>query len=295
MQAKDTFFSRKLTINCGGEILDLSTPRIMGILNITPDSFYDGGRYLSEEQIKNKIELMLGEGCDIIDVGAYSSRPGAEDISEKEELSRLKAVLELIRNHFQGVIISVDTFRSGIANYVIENFNVEIINDISSGDMDPEMFEVIAQHGIPYIMMHMQGTPQNMQKNPQYKNVVQEVIRYFAEKTEQLKLLGVNDLIIDPGFGFGKTIDHNYQLLKHLDDFKIFELPILAGLSRKSMVYKILKKSSPEEALNGTSVLNTLAILGGANILRVHDVKQAKETIELTQKYLNAKAANWHE
>lgn len=295
MQAKDTFFSRKLTINCGGEILNLSTPRIMGILNITPDSFYDGGKFSSEEQIKNKIEQMLDEGCDIIDVGAYSSRPGAENISEKEELSRLKPVLEMIRNHFPDIIISVDTFRSGIANYVIENFNVEIINDISSGDMDSEMFDVIAQYRIPYIMMHMQGTPQNMQKNPQYENVVKEVIRYFAEKTEQLKLLGVNDLIIDPGFGFGKTIDHNYQLLKHLDDFKIFELPILAGLSRKSMIYKVLNKSSSDEALNGTSVLNTLAILGGANILRVHDVKQARETIELTQKYLTAKVDNWHE
>ncbi len=295
MQDKDTFFSRKLTINCSGEILDLSTPRIMGILNITPDSFYDGGKFSSEEQIKNKIERMLDEGCDIIDVGAYSSRPGAENISEKEELSRLKPVLEMIRNHFQDVIISVDTFRSGIANYVIENFNVEIINDISSGDMDSEMFDIIAEHKIPYIMMHMQGTPQNMQKKPQYENVVKEVIRYFAEKTEQLKLLGVNDLIIDPGFGFGKTIDHNYQLLKHLDDFKIFELPILAGLSRKSMIYKVLNKSSSDEALNGTSVLNTLAILGGANILRVHDVKQARETIELTQKYLTAKVDNWHE
>lgn len=294
MQAKDTFFSRKLTINCGGELLDLSNPRIMGILNITPDSFYDGGKYATHTQIIERVQQMINEGCDILDIGAYSSRPGAKDISEKEEINRLTPIIELIKKHFPDIILSIDTFRAVVAEHVIENFKIEIINDISAGDMDSRMFEVIARHQVPYIMMHMQGTPQNMQDNPKYKNVVKEVIRYFAKKVDHLKLLGINDLIIDPGFGFGKTIDHNYQLLKHLHDFKIFELPILAGLSRKSMIYKYLNLS-PNEALNGTSILNTLAILGGANILRVHDVKEAKETILLTQKYLAAEVDNWHD
>ncbi len=294
MQAKDTFFSRKLTINCGGELLDLSNPRIMGILNITLDSFYDGGKYTSHTQIIDQVQQMINEGCDILDIGAYSSRPGAKDISEKEEINRLTPIIELIKKHFPDIILSIDTFRAVVAEYVIQNFNIEIINDISAGDMDSKMFEVIAKHQVPYIMMHMQGTPQNMQNNPKYENVVKEVIRYFAKKVDHLKLLGVNDLILDPGFGFGKTIDHNYQLLKHLNDFKIFELPILAGLSRKSMIYKYLNQSS-NEALNGTSILNTLALLGGANILRVHDVKEAKETILLTQKYLAAEVDNWHD
>ena len=294
MQAKDTFFSRKLTINCGGELLDLSIPRIMGILNITPDSFYDGGKYISNTQIIDRVQQMINEGCDILDIGAYSSRPGAKDISEKEEINRLTPIIELIKKHFPDIILSIDTFRSVVAEHVIENFKIEIINDISAGDMDSRMFEVIARHQVPYIMMHMQGTPQNMQNNPKYENVVKEVIRYFAKKVDHLKLLGVNDLILDPGFGFGKTIDHNYQLLKHLNDFKIFELPILTGLSRKSMIYKYLNQSS-NEALNGTSILNTLALLGGANILRVHDVKEAKETILLTQKYLAAEVDNWHD
>jgi len=294
MQAKDTFFSRKLTINCGGELLDLSIPRIMGILNITPDSFYDGGKYISNTQIIDRVQQMINEGCDILDIGAYSSRPGAKDISEKEEINRLTPIIELIKKHFPDIILSIDTFRSVVAEHVIENFKIEIINDISAGDMDSRMFEVIARHQVPYIMMHMQGTPQNMQNNPKYENVVKEVIRYFAKKVDHLKLLGVNDLILDPGFGFGKTIDHNYQLLKHLNDFKIFELPILTGLSRKSMIYKYLNQS-PNEALNGTSILNTLALLGGANTLRVHDVKEAKETILLTQKYLAAEVDNWHD
>src|SRR6056297_1363840 len=294
MQAKDTFFSRKLTINCGGELLDLSIPRIMGILNITPDSFYDGGKYISNTQIIDRVQQMINEGCDILDIGAYSSRPGAKDISEKEEINRLTPIIELIKKHFPDIILSIDTFRSVVAEHVIENFKIEIINDISAGDMDSRMLEVIARHQVPYIMMHMQGTPQNMQNNPKYENVVKEVIRYFAKKVDHLKLLGVNDLILDPGFGFGKTIDHNYQLLKHLNDFKIFELPILTGLSRKSMIYKYLNQSS-NEALNGTSILNTLALLGGANILRVHDVKEAKETILLTQKYLAAEVDNWHD
>ena len=294
MQAKDTFFSRKLTINCGGELFDLSEPRIMGILNITPDSFYDGGRYLAHDKIINHIQTMLDDGCDILDIGAYSSRPGAPDVAESEELNRLLPVLEIIRNRFPDIIISVDTFRASVAKDVIQKFGVQIINDISSGDMDERMFEIIATYQVPYIMMHMQGTPQNMQKNPSYSNVVKEVIDYFSRKVEKLKPMGINDIIVDPGFGFGKSIEHNYQLLKYLDDFKIFELPLLVGLSRKSMINKVLDVTA-DKALNGTSVLNTLALIGGANILRVHDVKEARETIQLTQKFLNTKTDHWHD
>ncbi len=294
MQPKDTFFSRKLTINCGGELLDLSQPKIMGILNIAPDSFYDGGKYVSKEIFLERVSTMINDGCDILDIGAYSSRPGAENITSDEELQRLLPVLEIVRTEFSDIIISVDTFRSEIAKKVVVDFNVNIINDISAGNMDDKMFETIAGLNVPYILMHMQGNPQSMQNNPQYNNVIQELLNYFSEKVEKLKLLGINDLIIDPGFGFGKTVDHNYQILKYLDDFKIFELPILVGLSRKSMINKILDISS-EEALNGTTVLNTLALINGANILRVHDVKEAKESIKLTNTFLNAKVDNWHE
>lgn len=294
MLPKDTFFSRKQNINCGGELLDLSEPKIMGILNVTPDSFYDGGKHSSMEEILNQLNKLIDEGCDIIDVGAYSSRPGAVDISIEEELKRLIPVLEIIRNDFPQRIVSVDTFRPEVAKKVVQDFNVNIINDISAGGLDHKMYETIAELNVPYVMMHMKGNPQNMQKNPQYENVVKEVIDYFSKKVEKLKLIGINDLIIDPGFGFGKTVEHNYQLLKHLDDFKIFELPILVGLSRKSMINKVLE-ISPKDALNGTTVLNTLALTGGANILRVHDVKEAKETIKITREFLRAKVDNWHE
>ena len=294
MQPKDTFFSRKLTINCGGELLDLSQPKIMGVLNITPDSFYDGGNYTSKEKILGRVNTMINDGCDILDIGAYSSKPGAKNITPNEELKRLLPVLEIVRTKFPDIIISVDTFRSEVAKKVVADFSVNIINDISAGELDDKMFETMAGLNVPYIMMHMQGNPQNMQNNPQYNNVIQELMEYFSEKVEKLKLLGVHDLIIDPGFGFGKTVDHNYQILKYLDDFKIFELPILVGLSRKSMINKILE-ISPEEALNGTTVLNTLALINGANILRVHDVKEAKETIKLTHEFLSAKVDNWHE
>ncbi len=294
MEPKDTFFSRKLNINCKGDLIDLSEPKIMGILNITQDSFYDGGKYSSSEEILAQVTKMNNEGADIIDIGAYSSRPGALDISAKEEIERLTSILDNIRNTFPDLIISVDTFRSEVAKEVVNNFNVDIINDISAGELDPKMFELIADLNIPYVMMHMNGSPQNMQNNPQYENVVESVISYFEEIINKLKLLGVKDVIIDPGFGFGKTIEHNYQLLNHLSDFRIFELPILIGVSRKSMIYKALDLSA-EEALNGTSVLNTIAVLNGANILRVHDVKEAKQTIKLTSKLLSAKVDNWHD
>ena len=294
MQAKDTFFSRKSTINCNGELIDLSEPKVMGILNITPDSFYDGGKFSSLDKIINQVTEMIENGCDIIDVGAYSSRPGAKEVSVDEEIKRLSPVLEKIREEYPDMIISVDTFRSEVARKVVNEFNVDIINDISAGDLDERMFDTIAELKVPYIIMHMKGTPDNMQENPRYENVVKEVMYYFSEKVEKLKLMGVNDIIIDPGFGFGKTIEHNYQLLKHLDDFKIFELPLLVGVSRKSMIYKFLEVS-PEMALNGTTIVHTLALLGGADILRVHDVKEAKEAIQLTNKFLEAKIDNWHD
>lgn len=294
MQAKDTFFSRKVTINCGGELLDLSKPKIMGILNITPDSFFDGERYSTKEKILFQVNKMINDGSDILDIGAYSSRPGAKDISIAEELNRLCPVLETIRNEYPDIILSVDTFRSEAAKKVVEDFNVNIINDISAGELDDNMFETIAKLNVTYILMHMKGVPDNMQENPKYNNVIKEVIDYFAVKIKKLKLLGVNDLIIDPGFGFGKALEHNYQLLKYLDDFRIFELPILVGISRKSMINKLLE-ILPEEALNGTSVLNTLSIINGANILRVHDVKEANESIKLCIKFLNAKVDNWHD
>ncbi len=294
MQPKDTFFSRKLTINCKGELYDLSQPKVMGILNITPDSFFDGGKYNTEEMILNQVIMMMNDGCDILDIGAYSSRPGADNVPEDVELKRLEAALKVIRFHFPDILISVDTFRSEVAKKLVKDYQVDIINDISAGEMDEKMFETIADLNVPYIMMHMQGTPQNMQQNPEYKNVVKDIMTYFSKKLEKIKLLGINDVILDPGFGFGKTIDHNYQLLKYLDDFKIFELPLLVGVSRKSMIQKLLD-ITPEDALNGTTVLNTFALLGGANIIRVHDVKEAKETIKLTEKFLNSKLDNWHE
>lgn len=294
MQPKDTYFSRKQTINCRGELYDISTPKVMGILNITPDSFYDGGRYNSDQNILQRTEKLLMEGADIIDIGAYSSRPGADHVSEKDELERLTNSLKLIRERYPKIIISVDTFRSNIAKKVVKDYQVDIINDISAGEMDLEMFNTIAELKVPYVMMHMQGTPDTMQQNPSYKNVVQDIIMYFSKKVDELKLLGIDDVIIDPGFGFGKTVDHNYQLLKYLDDFKIFELPILVGVSRKSMICKVLEVD-PDNALNGTTVVNTLSLLGGANILRVHDVKEAKQTIKLFEKFANAKVDNWHE
>lgn len=276
-------FSKKESINCNGQLLMLNKPIVMGILNITPDSFYDGGKYSEMPLIESQIEKILNEGATIIDVGAYSSRPGAMHISEEEELKRLSPVLQLINKKYPSAIVSVDTFRANIAEKVVKDYGVAIINDISAGEMDSKMFETIASLNIPYIIMHMKGTPQNMQQNPIYKNVINEIISYFSDKINQLKQLGVHDIIIDPGFGFGKTIEHNYELLNKLHKLRIFELPVLAGISRKSMIYKFLNKS-PQEALNGTTVLNTLALTKGASILRVHDVQEAVEVINLYSK-----------
>ena len=280
--AKDTFFSRKKTINCGGKLLTIDKPLVMGILNITPDSFYDGGFYVSEiDQIK-QTEKMLEEGADIIDIGAVSTRPGAKEVSKEEELKKIVSVIELLLKNFPKIIISVDTYRADIAKNAIES-GAKIINDISGGMFDSKIFETVADLNVPYIMMHIKGTPENMQLNPNYSDIVKEIIFFFSQQIDKLKKIGVNDVIIDPGFGFGKTLENNYELLKKLDNFKIFELPLLVGFSRKSMINKVLN-TKPYEALTGTTVLNTIALMNGANILRVHDVKPAVETIKIVNK-----------
>jgi len=269
------------TINCKGTLINLSSPKVMGILNITPDSFFDGGSYKNEKDILLKTEKMLTEGATFIDVGAYSSRPGAIHISEDEELKRLLPVVDLLVKNFPKIILSIDTFRSNIAKKTIEH-GATIINDISGGKMDKNMFATVAKLQVPYILMHMLGTPQTMQQNPHYKNVTQEIISFFAEQIFKLHQLQLNDVIIDVGFGFGKTIEHNYELLKNLSLFKSLDTPILAGISRKSMLYKPLE-TTPKKALNATTVANTIALLNGASILRVHDVKEAVEAIKITE------------
>ncbi len=294
MKSKDTFFSKKYSLNCRGKLINLSTPKIMGILNVTPDSFYNGGKFRTRKEILKKTEQMIEEGASIIDVGAYSSRPGAEHISVEAEIQRLSIALAAIRANFSDVIVSADTSRSAVAIMAVKDYEVDIINDISAGSADKNMFDTIAELNVPYVMMHIKGTPQNMQNNPTYDNVVEEIIKYFSEKIQKAKLSGICDIIIDPGFGFGKTLEHNYQILNRLDDFKIFELPILVGLSRKSMIYKALG-TTPVEALNGTTVLNTIAIMNGADILRVHDVKEAAETIKLCSLYHESQLENNNE
>lgn len=276
-------------INVNGRLMDLSEPQVMGILNVTPDSFYAGSRMETEKDIINRLHQITSEGASILDIGAYSSRPDAEHISTEEEMNRLRTGLDLVRKHQPEAVVSVDTFRADVAKMCVEEFGAAMINDISAGQLDAAMFGTIAQLGVPYIMMHMQGTPQNMQMNPHYDNLLKEVFLYFAERVQKLRDLGVKDIIIDPGFGFGKTLEHNYELMNHLDEFQLFELPLLVGISRKSMIYKLLG-TTPEEALNGTTVLNTLALMKGANILRVHDVKAAKEAVTLVEKMKSCQA-----
>ena len=271
-----------MTINCKGTLIDFSTPRVMGILNITPDSFFDGGVYKTEKEILRRVEKMLTDGATFIDVGAYSSRPNAKHISEDEELQRIVPVIELLINNFPKIIISIDTFRSKIAEKTIKS-GAAIINDISGGTMDFEMFETVAKLQVPYILTHILGTPQNMQKNPKYDDITKELISFFAEKIFNLRKMKLNDIIIDVGFGFGKTVEHNFKLLKNLALFRNLETPILTGISRKSMLYKPLKITA-KEALNATTSANTIALLNGANILRVHDVKEAVETIKIVEK-----------
>ncbi|MFC3560672.1 dihydropteroate synthase [Pedobacter jamesrossensis] len=275
------FFEPKQSLNIRGEIFDLSTPKVMAILNITPDSFYSNSRTNSIDDALRKTEIFLNEGATFIDIGGYSSRPGAKNITEDKELSRLIPVIEALNKNLPEAIISIDTFRAKIAEQTILA-GAHIINDIAAGDLDGQMFETIARLQVPYIMMHMQGTPQNMQQNPVYTNVLLDVIGYLAEKIDKLKKLKIHDVIIDPGFGFGKTIEHNYELLNQMQEFKIFKLPVLVGFSRKGMIHKVLQNTAAE-ALNGTTVLNTIALQKGAKILRVHDVKEAVECMKLVE------------
>ena len=277
-EPQDTNNSRSFKV----KKLNLDEPAIMGILNVTPDSFFDGGKYKDEQSIINQVDKMINGGADIIDIGAYSSRPNAEHISEEEELNRIIPIIKLIRLQYPDVIISADTFGSIVAKECVAA-GADLINDISGGTIDENIFITIAKLQVPYVLMHIKGTPQNMQSNPEYINVVEEVKAYFTEKIAQLNALGVTNIILDPGFGFGKTVEHNYQLLNNLDTFSEFGLPVLAGVSRKSMINKVIG-TTPEKALNGTTVLNTIALLKGAKILRVHDVKEAKEAITLVSK-----------
>lgn len=279
MAGKNTVFQQKSTLNVRGSLLDLSKPKIMGILNLTPDSFYDGGRNNNLIDALKKTEQILSEGADLIDIGAYSSRPGAEHISEETESERLMPVLRAIVSEFPDAILSIDTFRSGIAKIAV-NEGAAIINDISAGSMDKEMFQTIAKLGVPYIMMHMKGTPQTMSSQNDYEDITTEVCQYFASRIQKLRNLGVNDLIVDPGFGFAKNLEQNYELLANLEQLKSTGHPVLAALSRKSMIYKLLETDA-EHALNGTTAANTIALIKGANILRVHDVKAAREALQI--------------
>ena len=265
------------SINCKGKLIDLDTPKVMGILNITPDSFFDGGKFKSDANILKHTEKMLSEGATFIDFGGYSSRPNAQHISEDEELLRVIPAVELLIKKFPEILISIDTFRSNVATKCV-NIGACMINDISAGNMDVKMFTTVAKLQVPYIIMHMQGTPQTMQKSPKHVDIVHEVIHYFSKKVNELHALNVNDIIIDVGFGFGKTPEQNYELLKNLSLLKNLEVPILTGISRKSMLYKLLK-ITPAKALNATTVANTMALMNGTNILRVHDVKEAVEAI----------------
>ena len=271
------------SLNVNGRLLDLSTPQVMGILNVTPDSFYAGSRSRTEAEIAARACQILDEGASIIDIGAYSSRPNAEHISPEEEMQRLRTGLEILNRNHPDAIISVDTFRAEVARQCVEEYGAAIINDISAGEMDGQMFRTVARLNVPYSLLHMQGTPQNMQKEPHYENLLKEVFMYFARKVRQLRDLGMKDIILDPGFGFGKTLEHNYELMAHLEEFGIFELPLLVGVSRKSMIYRLFG-ATPQEALNGTTVLDTVALMKGADILRVHDVREAVEAVRLIEK-----------
>lgn len=287
MSSKDTFFSPKLTITCHGRLIDFSVPKVMGILNVTPDSFYDGGRYSSETAIISRVASMMEEGADIIDIGAYSTRPGATEITPDEEKARLLGALQVIRREFRDICISVDTFRADIAELAVEDFGAGIINDISAGNMDDRMLSTAGKLKVPYIMMHMLGTPGKMPSKPVYGDVTRDLMAYFADRVVAAKLKGIIDIIIDPGFGFGKTVQQNFQLLRELNLFTLMGIPVMVGISRKSMIYKTLNVSK-EYALNGTSVLNALALANGARILRVHDVKQAVEAVKLFMIYNTA-------
>lgn len=271
------------TLNLRGKLYSLCEPKIMGILNVTPDSFYAESRTSDEEHIAARVQQLMDDGADMIDIGGYSSRSGADDVSPEEEMNRLRRGLRVVRRFYPEVPISVDTFRADVARMCVEEEGADIINDISGGMMDRQMFRTVARLGVPYILMHMQGTPDTMQQAPHYDNLRREVMLYFAERIDRLCQMGAKDIIVDPGFGFGKTLEHNYELFHHLDDFNLFNLPLLVGISRKSMIYKLLD-GTPQTSLNGTTVLNTIALMKGAHILRVHDVKEAVEAKRIVMK-----------
>ena len=270
------------SINVNGKLIDLAEAQVMGILNVTPDSFYSGSRKQTEEDIRNRVKQIIDEGGQMIDIGAYSSRSGADDVSTQEEMARLRHGMKIVNEMAPGMPVSVDTFRADVAKMCVEELGVGIINDISGGELDKRMFETVAKLGVPYILMHMKGTPQTMQQAPHYDDLMKEIMLYFAEKIQKLRDLGQKDIILDPGYGFAKTIEHNYELLGHQEMLHVFELPLLVGISRKSMIFRLLG-SSPEESLNGTSVLNTIALQKGASILRVHDVKECVEVVKIVK------------
>ena len=268
-----------MTINCKGQLIDLSTPKVMGILNLTPNSFFDGGKYTNEEEIVKQVQKMLSEGATFIDIGAYSSKPNAEYVSTEEEIERIVPIVDVLVQQFPDILISIDTFRSEVAEACVQKGSA-LINDISAGKLDDTMLDVIAKYNVPYVMMHMRGTPQTMSTLTQYDDVVREVLMYFSERIAAARSLGINDLIIDPGFGFAKTLEQNYEVLQKMELFQQLNVPVLAGISRKSMIYKVLNCTA-QESLNGTTALNAIALSKGASIVRVHDVKEAVECITL--------------
>jgi len=283
MEKIGSLFQGRQTLLSHGKLIDISKPLIMGVINVTSDSFFYGSQFQMRHKIARRAEQILAEGGSIIDVGACSTRPGSMPVDEAQEIKRLTKALSVIRKNFPEAIVSLDTYRANVIKVIHTNFGIDIVNDISAGELDAKMFQTVADLKLIYVLMHMKGTPRDMQENPRYENdIIKELFGFFTKKIESLKLAGVKDIILDPGFGFGKNADHNYTLLKNLESFKIFELPVLAGLSRKSMIYRQLN-TNPCKALNGTTVLNTIAIQNGAKILRVHDVKEAVEVIRLTE------------
>lgn len=282
MDGKDNKIAANLMIKCGDKLIDLHQPLVMGIINVTPDSFYEGSRVQEDSVLLSRIQSFISQGVDIVDVGAVSTRPDANDVGEIVEMERMTNAVKLIKMHFPDLLISVDTYRSRVAKSAVQN-GAHIINDVSGGNLDEEMFRTVAELKVPYVLMHSRGNPKNMQQLTDYENVTMEVVKELSEKIEVLLKFGVNDIIIDPGFGFAKTLEQNFKLLDDLSYFSVLNYPILAGLSRKSMIYKTLD-CSPNDSLNGTTALNMVALIRGANILRVHDVKEAKETVKLFQK-----------
>ncbi|OFX62480.1 MAG: dihydropteroate synthase [Bacteroidetes bacterium GWB2_41_8] len=276
------FLKRKSSINLNGRLIDFSKPVVMGILNVTPDSFFDGGKYKTEKKVVKRAEEILEQGGTIIDIGAVSTQPGSDGVSTKDEIDRIIPAVKAVRKAFPEAVISIDTYRSWVAMKVIEDCGPCIVNDVSGGNFDVHMFETIGKLGVPYILMHMQGTPVKMQDNPEYEDIIRDISMFFTDRVKKLNKAGVKDVIIDPGFGFGKTLEHNYELLNRLDSFKVFQLPVMVGVSRKSMIHKLLGQK-PEDALNGTSVVNTLALMGGADLLRVHDVREAVEAVRIME------------